>query len=145
VSAGRGRIGDPPHPLACALSAERPVSVIGAAVSLGTAARTSAIPGSASISDTQCFRRAAVILAVLSHTNELNRPELLAAGSIHGQDVSGPKQLGLLRRIENLYTRLPEHRERLQRGQQAGETLIGGAEQISQLPIPTDSTGEITG
>ncbi|MGY4646544.1 hypothetical protein [Mycobacterium sp. URHB0021] len=65
--------------------------------------------------------------------------------SIHGRDVSGPKQLGLLRRIENLYTRLPEHHERLQREQQAGETLIGGAEQISPLPIPTDSTGEITG
>ena len=42
-------------------STECPSSVNGTAVSLGTAANTSAMPGSASINVTQCWRRAAVI------------------------------------------------------------------------------------
>jgi hypothetical protein len=43
-------------------SAECPTSDMGTAVSLGTAANTSAMPGSASMSDTQCLRRDGVIL-----------------------------------------------------------------------------------
>lgn len=57
-------------------------------------------------------------LAVPSRTTELEATDLLAAGSALGHDVSGPKQLGLLRRVENLYTGLPEHHVRLQREQQ---------------------------
>jgi N12 class adenine-specific DNA methylase len=57
-------------------------------------------------------------LDVPSRTTELEATELLAAGSTLGHDVSGPKQLGLLRRIENLYTGLPEHHLCLQREQQ---------------------------
>ena len=57
-------------------------------------------------------------LAVPSRTTEIDATELLAAGSQLGLDVSGPKQLGLLRRVENLYTGLPEHHARLEREQQ---------------------------
>jgi hypothetical protein len=57
-------------------------------------------------------------LDVPSRTTEIDAAELLAAGSALGLDLSGPKQLGLLRRVENLYTGLPEHHARLQREQE---------------------------
>ena len=57
-------------------------------------------------------------LAVPSRTTQLEAAELLAAGSALGHDISGRKQLGLLRRIENLYAGLPDHHLRLQREQQ---------------------------
>jgi hypothetical protein len=63
-------------------------------------------------------------LAVPSRTTELEASELLAAGSALGHDISGPKQLGLLRRVENLYTGLPEHHLRLQREQQRQQTEL---------------------
>ncbi|MCI4675952.1 hypothetical protein [Candidatus Mycolicibacterium alkanivorans] len=54
-------------------------------------------------------------LAVPSRTTEIEAADLLGAGSTLGSDMSGPKQLGLLRRIENLYTGLPELHAHLQR------------------------------
>jgi N12 class adenine-specific DNA methylase len=57
-------------------------------------------------------------LAVPSRTTEIEAADLLTANSALGHDVCGPKQLGLLRRVENLYTGLPDHHLRLQREQQ---------------------------
>lgn len=62
-----------------------------------------------------------------SRTAEISGLELLSTGAGPGSDVNGPKQLGLLRRVENLYTGLPEHHARLQherdRDQAASTTL----------------------
>ncbi len=64
-------------------------------------------------------------LAVPSRTTEIEAAELhTAAGSGLGHDVTGPKQLGLLRRLENLYTDLPAHALRLQREQQRQEAEL---------------------
>lgn len=53
-------------------------------------------------------------LAVPSRTAEIDGLEVLSTGAGLGSDDNGPKQLGLLRRVENLYTGLPEHHARLQ-------------------------------
>ena len=53
-------------------------------------------------------------LVVPSRTTEIDAVELLSTGSGLGSDANGPKQLGLLRRVENLHTGLPEHHHRLQ-------------------------------
>lgn len=53
-------------------------------------------------------------LAVPSRTTELESNELLADTYAPGGDSATPKQLGLLRRVENLYTGLPDHLRRLQ-------------------------------
>lgn len=57
-------------------------------------------------------------LDVPSRTTEVEAYDVLSAGAGLGADVSGPKQLGLLRRVENLYGDLPAHRDRLERDQQ---------------------------
>ena len=48
-------------------------------------------------------------LTVASRTVEIDHTELAATGQAHG----APKQLGLLKRLENLYADLPAHRQRL--------------------------------
>jgi hypothetical protein len=53
-------------------------------------------------------------LAVPSRTTEIDALELLSTGSGLDAEATGPKQLGLLRRVENLYSGLPEHHHRLQ-------------------------------
>ena len=63
-------------------------------------------------------------LAVPSRTAEIDGLELLSTGAGLGSDVNGPKQLGLLRRVENLYTGLPEHHARLQHERDRDEAAL---------------------
>ncbi|VBA34343.1 hypothetical protein LAUMK35_05711 [Mycobacterium pseudokansasii] len=52
-------------------------------------------------------------LAVPSRTTDIDALELLSTGTGQSGQPNGPKQLGLLRRIENIYTGLPDHHRRL--------------------------------
>jgi N12 class adenine-specific DNA methylase len=80
-------------------------------------------------------------LAVPSRTTEIDASELLAAGSQLGLDVSGPKQLGLLRRVENLYTGLPEHHARLQREQERQRDELDDL--LANPPAPFEQRSEL--
>lgn len=80
-------------------------------------------------------------LAVPSRTTEIDATELLAAGSTLGADVSGPKQLGLLRRVENLYTGLPDHHTRLQREQQRQRDELDDL--LANPPAPFEQRSEL--
>lgn len=80
-------------------------------------------------------------LAVPSRSTEIDGVELLAAGSQLGLDVSGPKQLGLLRRVENLYTGLPEHHARLQRDQDRQRDELDDL--LANPPAPFEQRSEL--
>ena len=80
-------------------------------------------------------------LDVPSRTTEIDATELLAAGSQLGLDVSGPKQLGLLRRVENLYTGLPDHHARLEREQQRQREELDDL--LSNPPAPFEHSAEL--
>lgn len=80
-------------------------------------------------------------LAVPSRTTEIDATELLATGSQLGIDVSGPKQLGLLRRVENLYTGLPEHHARFEREQDRQRAELDDL--LSNPPAPFEQRSEL--
>jgi N12 class adenine-specific DNA methylase len=80
-------------------------------------------------------------LDVPSRTTEIDAAELLAAGSALGLDVSGPKQLGLLRRVENLYTGLPDHHVRLQREQDRQREELDDL--LANPPAPFEQRSEL--
>src|SRR5690606_34172000 len=80
-------------------------------------------------------------LDVPSRTTEIDGAELLAAGSALGLDVSGPKQLGLLRRVENLYTGLPDHHVRLQREQDRQSEELDDL--LANPPAPFEQRSEL--
>ena len=80
-------------------------------------------------------------LEVPSRTTEIDAAELLAAGSTLGADVSGPKQLGLLRRVENLYGGLPDHHARLQREQDRQRDELDDL--LANPPAPFEQRNEL--
>ena len=80
-------------------------------------------------------------LDVPSRITEIDGAELLAAGSALGLDVSGPKQLGLLRRVENLYTGLPDHHVRLQREQDRQREELDDL--LANPPAPFEQRSEL--
>lgn len=80
-------------------------------------------------------------LNVPSRTTEIDGAELLAAGSSLGLDVSGPKQLGLLRRVENLYTGLPDHLVRLEREQERQRAELDDL--LANPPAPFEQRSEL--
>ena len=80
-------------------------------------------------------------LAVPSRTADIDGLELLSTGSGIGSDVNGPKQLGLLRRIENLYHGLPEHHTRLQREHDRDQAELD--DYLANPPAPFEHAAEL--
>ncbi|VBA62314.1 helicase [Mycobacterium attenuatum] len=80
-------------------------------------------------------------LAVPSRTTEIDGMELLSTAAGQGSDVNGPKQLGLLRRIENLYTGLPEHHARLQRDRDRDQAALDDF--LANPPAPFEHSDEL--
>jgi hypothetical protein len=80
-------------------------------------------------------------LAVPSRTTEIDGLELLSTGAALGNDVNGPKQLGLLRRIENLYTGLPEHHARLQHEHDRDQAALDDF--LANPPAPFEHADEL--
>lgn len=73
-------------------------------------------------------------LDVPSRTTEIEASDVLSTAAGLGADMSGSKQLGLLRRVENLYGDLPAHRDRLEREQQRQRTELGDL--LANPPAP---------
>lgn len=80
-------------------------------------------------------------LAVPSRTAEISGLELLSTGAGPGSDVNGPKQLGLLRRVENLYTGLPEHHARLQHERDRDQAALDDF--VTNPPAPFEHADEL--
>lgn len=80
-------------------------------------------------------------LAVPSRTTDIDGLELLATGAGLGADVNGPKQLGLLRRVENLYTGLPEHHARLRHDRDRDQSALDDF--LANPPEPFEHTDEL--
>ncbi|ORJ54338.1 helicase-related protein [Mycobacterium simiae] len=82
-------------------------------------------------------------LAVPSRTTDIDGLELLATGAGLGADVNGPKQLGLLRRVENLYTGLPEHHARLRHDRDRDRDQSALDDFLANPPEPFEHTDEL--
>ncbi|VBA31978.1 hypothetical protein LAUMK4_05645 [Mycobacterium persicum] len=80
-------------------------------------------------------------LAVPSRTTEVDGLELMSTGAGLGADVNGPKQLGLLRRVENLYTGLPEHHARLQHERDRDQAALDDF--LANPPKPFEHADEL--
>jgi N12 class adenine-specific DNA methylase len=80
-------------------------------------------------------------LAVPSRTADIDGLELLSTGSGMGSEVTGPKQLGLLRRVENLYNGLPEHHARLQREHDQDQAELDDF--LANPPAPFEHADEL--
>jgi N12 class adenine-specific DNA methylase len=80
-------------------------------------------------------------LAAPSRTTDINGLELLSTGTGLGPDVNRPKQLGLLRRIENLYTDLPEHHARLQHDRDRDQAALDDF--LANPPAPFEHANEL--
>lgn len=81
-------------------------------------------------------------LAVASRTADIDGPELMATATGLGTDVNGPKQLGLLRRVENLHNGLPEHHLRMQRDLARDQAVL--ADLLDNPPQPFEHAGELS-
>ncbi|MCA2304872.1 helicase [Mycobacterium intracellulare] len=80
-------------------------------------------------------------LAIPSRTTDIDALELLSTGAGLASEVSGPKQLGLLRRVENLYTGLPEHHARLQHDRDRDHAALDDF--LANPPEPFEHTDEL--
>lgn len=80
-------------------------------------------------------------LAVPSRTTDIDALELLSTGAGLGSEVNGPKQLGLLRRVENLYTGLPEHHARLNHDRDRDQAALDDF--LANPPEPFEHTDEL--
>nr|VTP01799.1 hypothetical protein BIN_B_04199 [Mycobacterium riyadhense] len=80
-------------------------------------------------------------LNVPSRTTDIEALELLSTGTGLGTETNGPKQLGLLRRIENLYTGLPEHHRRLEHERDRDQAALDDF--LANPPAPFEHADEL--
>lgn len=80
-------------------------------------------------------------LAVPSRTTDIDALELLSISSGPGSEANGPKQLGLLRRVENLYSGLPEHHRRLQHERDRDQAALDDF--LANPPAPFEHAAQL--
>lgn len=82
-----------------------------------------------------------VTLAVPSRTADLDALDVLSTAPAQQGNNHGPKQLGLLRRIENIYTGLPRHHQLLQHDLDRDEVTL--ADYLANPPAPFEHGAEL--
>lgn len=73
-------------------------------------------------------------MAIPSRTADIDALDILATAPTQSGNNSGPKKLGLLRRIENVYTGLPDHHRHLQANLDRDEAAL--ADFLANPPAP---------